>query len=63
MYHAAILKHESNSESNQLLVQKLKKNIAELKDIMELAIREDNYALEDSTRAKLRAMVSIYNQN
>ena len=57
MYHNDIIENDANPESNQIAVQRLRTNIAELKDIMELAIREDNYALEDSTRTKLRAMV------
>lgn len=61
MFHPNILENENNPESNQMAVQKLRANIAELKDIMELAIREDNYALEDSTRTKLRAMVEAIN--
>jgi hypothetical protein len=59
MYHAKIIEHEGSTDNNQKLIKKLRANIAEMKDIMELAIREDNYALEDSTRAKLRAMVSF----
>jgi hypothetical protein len=58
MYHDKIIQYEGNIDSNQQNIQKLRANIAELKDIMELAIREDNYALEDATRAKLRAMVT-----
>jgi outer membrane murein-binding lipoprotein Lpp len=59
MYHPHIIQNDSRIDSNQQNVQKLRANIAELKDIMELAIREDNYALEDATRAKLRAMVTV----
>ena len=59
MYHPNIIEHDVDTgNNNQKLVKKLRSNITELKDIMELAIREDNYELEDSTRTKLRAMVS-----